>query len=176
MSEDAPQSPRAAVAMLITRHEPAVLLMKRAEHPDDPWSGHWCFPGGLIEAGDPAPAAAARRELQEECGVDLAGRNPDLDLGIHLAGSHVDRPIPVAPILCILDAARPLRPDPREVADARWCPLAQLADHSRHEEARLAPADPDRLMPCVRIDDTPLWGFTYEVLMYWLERHHRPEA
>lgn len=49
-----------------------VLMMQRATHPDDPWSGQMGFPGGKIEVSDASSRAAAIRETQEEVAVDLA--------------------------------------------------------------------------------------------------------
>src|SRR5258706_15931093 len=48
-----PPSSRAAVA-LILRDGPQgieVLFIRRAEHPQDPWSGQMAFPGGRAEPG-----------------------------------------------------------------------------------------------------------------------------
>jgi 8-oxo-dGTP pyrophosphatase MutT (NUDIX family) len=60
---------RAAVAAILTP-DCELLFMKRAEHPDDPWSGHLSFPGGRVEPGETVQAAAERETL-EEVGIDL---------------------------------------------------------------------------------------------------------
>ena len=77
---------RAAVAVVLgpTSEGLQLLFIERAQHPDDPWSGHIAFPGGRIEADDPSPRAAAERETLEEVGLDLStaeywGRVDDLD-------------------------------------------------------------------------------------------------
>src|SRR6059036_755615 len=65
---------RAAVA-LVLRDGPSgieLLFIRRADHPEDPWSGQMAFPGGRSEPGDPDPRATAVRETEEEIGVDLA--------------------------------------------------------------------------------------------------------
>lgn len=61
--------PRAAGILFV--HDGRVLLLKRAESAQDA-PGTWGFPGGGIEPGE-TPAAAARRELQEECGYAYEG-------------------------------------------------------------------------------------------------------
>ena len=63
---------RAAVAIVL-RDGPSgieVLFIHRAEHPEDPWSGHMAFPGGRAEDGEP-PLLTAMRESAEEVGLDL---------------------------------------------------------------------------------------------------------
>ena len=58
----------AALAVLIDHdpdHEPRVLLVQRRNPPD---AGLWGFPGGHVEPGETALAAAAR-ELHEETGL-----------------------------------------------------------------------------------------------------------
>ena len=64
---------RAAVSVLLRYRdgEPEVLLMRRAEHEGDRWSGHVSFPGGREEDHDPTLRATAVRETREEVGIDL---------------------------------------------------------------------------------------------------------
>src|SRR5689334_10241192 len=65
---------RAAVAMVLAPEEDdlRVLMIKRAEHPHDPWSGHMALPGGRHDLGDGDLAETAIRETAEEVGIDLA--------------------------------------------------------------------------------------------------------
>lgn len=62
-------APRAAGILFV--QDGRVLLLKRADSAQDA-PGTWAFPGGGIEAGE-TPEAAARRELQEECGYTYDG-------------------------------------------------------------------------------------------------------
>src|SRR5918993_5729898 len=64
---------RAAVALLLRERDETleILVIKRAEKADDPWSGHMALPGGGWEPGDKAVYDTARRETLEEIGVDL---------------------------------------------------------------------------------------------------------
>lgn len=60
-----------ATAGILFVNDGRVLLMKRAASAADA-PNTWGFPGGGIEPGE-SPEAAARRELQEECGFTYDG-------------------------------------------------------------------------------------------------------
>ena len=52
---DAPPLRWAAIALILrlgSLGEPELLMIKRAEHAGDPWSGHIACPGGRAEPGD----------------------------------------------------------------------------------------------------------------------------
>ena len=51
---------------------PELLMIKRADHDGDPWSGHVAVPGGRMDPTDTALAFTAIRETLEETGIDLA--------------------------------------------------------------------------------------------------------
>lgn len=68
-----PAARRAAVAAVLREreHGPELLFIRRAEHPNDPWSGHMAFPGGREDPTDPDLLATAVRETREEVALDL---------------------------------------------------------------------------------------------------------
>ncbi len=47
------------------------LLIRRVERAGDPWSGQMAFPGGHMEPSDASEFDTARRETQEETGIDI---------------------------------------------------------------------------------------------------------
>ena len=59
-----PASRRAAVAVVLRDEGRGleILFIRRAEHPQDPWSGQIAFPGGRFEPGDADLRATAIRE------------------------------------------------------------------------------------------------------------------
>jgi 8-oxo-dGTP pyrophosphatase MutT (NUDIX family) len=65
--------PRAAASAIVMRDAedgPEVLLVQR--NPEARFmGGAWVFPGGAVHASDRGPAATARRELEEEAGVQV---------------------------------------------------------------------------------------------------------
>jgi len=162
---------RAAVALIeTTQGPPAILLIQRARRPEDPWSGHWALPGGRREDGDADLLATALRETREECGFDLPREHLVAELGVHMAGRHVGHPLPVAVYHLRINHRPRINPEPTEVALGYWCPLVYLRDRSRHRRGPINPHRPDRDYPHIPVQEHPLWGFTYGVVMEWLSQ------
>lgn len=107
-----------------------VLLVKRQEHP---FKGDWALPGGFVRVGESAKEqgedldAAARRELQEETGLDpdrvhteqlftfgKAGRDPRM------------RVISVAYFALVRPDLAPFVKAGGDVSHADWLPVDQL--------------------------------------------------
>ncbi len=168
--EDAAR-PRAAVAVVLrdAATGPEVLLIERARHPDDPWSGHMAFPGGRVDPGDSDSRAAAERETREEVGLtldgaELLGRLDDIE------GRHAGRPLSLVISAWVYHVKEhePLVTN-CEVETTLWVPLARLVDPSHRVEYPTAAGgfpgilvgEPDRHI---------VWGLTYRFLEILLER------
>jgi 8-oxo-dGTP pyrophosphatase MutT (NUDIX family) len=122
----------AAVLIPIVWHDaaPSVLLTLRAAGLSA-HAGQVAFPGGRIEAGETAEAAALR-EAAEEVGLDprlpvIAGELPR-----HLTGTGFR----VTPVVAFLDPPLTLTPDPAEVAAIFELPLAVVLDPAAPERRR----------------------------------------
>src|SRR5262249_41037346 len=148
-----------------TPGEAEILLIRRAEHPGDPWSGHMAFPGGRRDEADPSLAATAIRETREEVGLDLAThgelltRLPDVPAGAR--GKRVG--LTIAPFVFALRGEPALALN-GEVAEALWAPLGALG---RREGAGTVPYQRDGVsfeLPCIRVDGRVIWGLTYHML------------
>ena len=66
MSREYPSHPRVGVAAVVLRDN-QVLLVQRGR---EPGKGSWGLPGGMLELGETL-AEGARREVMEECGVEI---------------------------------------------------------------------------------------------------------
>ena len=120
---------RAAVATILRGRgdETEVLLIRRAEHPNDPWSGHMAFPGGHVEPGE-RMRAAAERETREEIGLDLTARGSLIGRLDHThavaRGRRVD--LVIAPYVFELTGDIGPLQFSHEVTEVIWAPLRPM--------------------------------------------------
>ena len=115
------------VAVIVDEAE-RVLLTRRAV---PPFLGLWVMPGGKIDLGEPI-LRALHREVLEEVGVTVNVEGL-VDVFEHLT--------PDTDHFVILyyrchPVTRELRPNPAEVAEARWVPRAELGDVPMPDGAR----------------------------------------
>ena len=160
---------RAAVAIVLCECESSsreVLLIRRAVHHLDPWSGHMAFPGGRQEPEDATLEETARRETLEELGLQLdssmlLGRLSDVHAGRHRTHSMSVSPF----IYSIPPNSRnlPLRLS-EEVAAAHWLPLRDLLN--AENICAYCPTEPSQrpLYPSFQLNGCTIWGLTYRML------------
>ena len=109
-------------ALAVVLHRDRVLLVRRRNKPD---AGLWGYPGGHVEPGETALAAAAR-ELREETSViaeplryldnlDIIRRTDDGTLVFHYL---------LAAVLCRYRSGTPLPAD--DVSEACWVAPAEV--------------------------------------------------
>lgn len=158
----------AAVAMLLREGPsgPEVFLIRRAEQPHDPWSGHMAFPGGRQHAEDPTLLDTAIRETREEVGLDLHGEAEHIGQLDDLQAIARGKPLEtvIRPFVFEIHRESPIRPDAREVAEALWTPLLPLyrgdADTTRPYQWHGTQID----FPAYDVDGRVVWGLTYQML------------
>lgn len=126
---------QAAVAMVLVSgpEGPELLLIKRTERDDDPWSGQMAMPGGRREEEDRDLRRTAVRETAEETGVDLQGAECFGELDDLSPSSPHLPPILVRPFVFTLPA-RPEVTCNEEVALHLWVPLDRLRNARAMEE------------------------------------------
>ena len=158
-------SQRAAVAVVL--HETvdgvSILFIERAEHKDDPWSGHMAFPGGRVDPEDSGPRAAAVRETREETAVDLStaellGRLDDLE------GRGGQPGLVVSAFVYVVSEPAPLVPN-YEVREALWVPLGLLVDPARQVQYPFPPGASSHF-PAILVGNERqvVWGLTYRFI------------
>jgi ADP-ribose pyrophosphatase YjhB (NUDIX family) len=110
------KAPIAGVSVIVTNLGGDVLLLKHSYGPDV-----WSLPGGGLGRGED-PLDAARREVREELGIELARIEPVATLEEVLSGS------PHTAHLFAGTCDRHPRPDGREVTEARFFPSHSLPE------------------------------------------------
>ena len=157
-------SQRAAVCIIVCQHPelgPALLMIQRAIHESDPWSGQMAFPGGKHDTDDTHITATALRELYEELQIDAANLTRFGRLSDILARPYkpMRKPMVVTPLLfeaTVVD----LRPQPnKEVADVLWVPFSLFSAANRQNMSWNKNGLPLNL-PCYYYQDKKIWGLS----------------
>jgi 8-oxo-dGTP pyrophosphatase MutT (NUDIX family) len=154
---------RAAVAILLRDGASGIelLFIHRADHPDDPWSGHMAFPGGRAEDGE-APLATAIRESEEEVGIDL--RRAELLGGLDelQAVRRIPLDLAIAPYVFRVSEDAVAHPS-AEVRGVCWYPLPDLLAGRYLSTFDYTETGNVLRFPCLRIEDKVIWGLTYRM-------------
>lgn len=123
--------PRAGASAVIFRGD-TVLLVERGKQP---WRGLWSLPGGHIEPGETARAAAARETTEETgLGVEILGLADVHDVILRDAQGALS-----AHYVLTVFYGRWLSGEPvaaSDCRDARFVPLAELGDYALTDGAR----------------------------------------
>jgi 8-oxo-dGTP diphosphatase len=140
-SREYPSRPICSVGVVALKRgkDDAVLLIRRG---NPPRRGGWGLPGGVVELGE-TWRETARREVREECGIEIAvGDVIDaVDIILRDDQGHLGDAGRVQYHFALVDfAAAYVRGDVRaasDVLDARWVLIADLTrSHCRKRRAR----------------------------------------
>ncbi len=137
------------------------LILRRAAQENDPWSGHFSFPGGRKDQADKDLLATCIRETAEETGILLDHNQLQEQLALEPAGRLLSRPMMVQPYIFTLAEPPSLRLDPKEIQGALWLDAERFRSKHLHQKVELLPG---QSFPAYPIDDYYLWGFTYRLL------------
>lgn len=161
----------AAVALLLRpRERLEVLLIRRAVHEKDPWSGHVALPGGRRDHADQDLLDTAMRETEEEIGIPL--RKVGRFLGtLDTVAPRSPRlpPLVIAPFVLAVPPDTDAIPDGREVDAAVWVPLTALRTEEAVSELLIELRDGTMRFPSLVYGDYVIWGLTHRILMQFLE-------
>jgi 8-oxo-dGTP pyrophosphatase MutT (NUDIX family) len=141
------------------------LLMTRAEHALDPWSGHVSLPGGRQGPLDADLFATALRETAEETGLDLASQSVLVcalaPVRARARGRELD--LDVSPFVFRACGELEPRPGP-EARELFWLPLARAARGELDGEHRVEHGGLVRRFPCWSFGPRVVWGLTRWIL------------
>lgn len=165
----------AVAAIVVGAQEPEILVLKRRPHPQDPWSGHYAFPGGRRDPEDEDLLATCLRETREECGISLATGLLVKKYPVQYAGNHLNKPVAVTTYLFELPSKPVIHLQSSEITCYEWVPLSYVRDQASRVLLPMSKTDPQQLFPAIPATDGLIWGFTYGVLMTLLtDRYSRP--
>jgi 8-oxo-dGTP pyrophosphatase MutT (NUDIX family) len=157
-----PQTASAAVAIIKSLNpQESFLILRRATHPDDPWSGHFSFPGGRKEDKDQDLLSTCIRETKEETGILLEADFLKQRLPLEPAGQNLQNPLWVQPFLFTIRNHPPLVLSQQEIQSACWLDAQQFQNIELHTKVEMVPG---HIFPAFPLQDYYLWGFTYRLL------------
>lgn len=164
---------RAGVAVLLQPQQDDLhmLFIHRAQHPQDPWSGHMAFPGGRHEPGDPSLQITTQRETKEEVGIDLALHGEYLGQLATVQAAPRGRSInmAVSPFVYVVSPEARPAPDPVEVQDTIWVPLAFMQQDGVEQQVSRHLHDGTSIeVPALLYGGKTIWGLTYRMLQGFL--------
>lgn len=157
----------AAVALVLAGSGATLrcCLIRRAERTEDPWSAQIALPGGRANATDRSASHTARRETEEEIGLQLGAENL-LGFLAPVAIQARGRPQRGRIFTCVFRVG-PRPPALRcnaEVAAVFWLPLARLWSPEDSVWVRAPGQQGVRRLPALRLGQARLWGVTYRIL------------
>jgi len=150
----------AAVLIAVTdRPQPGVILTVRREHLRT-HAGQIAFPGGRLDPGEEA-VAAARREAQEEILLDPAV----VDVAGSIEPYRTVTGYVVTPVLGVIPPDLPLQPHEHEVADWFEAPFDYLLDPAnQHRRSALFQGRTRHYYEIVW-EDRRIWGATAAMIV-----------
>ncbi len=161
-----------AVILRDSEDEEQVLLIRRADRKDDPWSGQVAFPGGRVELTDKSFEETARRETAEEVGIDLS------KFGVFLGYMHElkarTREIVVVPSVFKLDASVDIALS-AEVASYQWVSLKKLARKEARSEYLHRLGERQVVFPSLLHNGLVVWGLTERILSAIMNTQGEPD-
>jgi 8-oxo-dGTP pyrophosphatase MutT (NUDIX family) len=159
--------PAAVLCPLFEEDEEAWLILTRRSSSLRLHTGEVSFPGGRIDAGEEA-AAAALREAHEEIGLDPASVRV---LGRLSTMTTIRNPAPITPFVGVIEGGRPeFTANPAEVERVIIVPVAELfADEVYREELWELGQLGQRPFYFFELIGDTVWGATARILRELLE-------
>ena len=151
--------PAAVLVAITDRPEPGVILTVRREHLRT-HAGQVAFPGGRIDPGEDA-VAAALREAQEEIALDPAEVTV---IGIGDPYCTVTSYF-VTPVIGVIPPGLPLEPHEHEVADWFEAPLQFVLDPANQQRRSALFRGRERPYSEIEWEGRKIWGATAAMII-----------
>lgn len=151
--------PAAVLIALTDRPAPGAILTVRREHLRT-HAGQIAFPGGRLDAGEDA-LAAALREAQEELGIDPA----DVELAGALEPYATITGYQVTPVLGVIPPDLALEPHEHEVAGWFEAPLEHLLDPASQQRRSALFEGQERHYYEILWEGRRIWGATAAIIV-----------
>ncbi|MCP4913607.1 MAG: CoA pyrophosphatase [Oligoflexia bacterium] len=158
---------QASVSLILKdKNNPKLLIIKRSTREDDPWSGHYGLPGGVVEKNE-SLLQAAIRECHEELSLSLDAHHHigQLDqLQVH----KNKKPLPflIHPFVFAIDERHPLNivKEESEVEQYYWLELQKVFHEDSMVVRNFSFGQENRDLPAIEVDGHVIWGITYKIL------------
>lgn len=141
-----------------------LAMIRRTKREDDPWSGHYAFPGGRVDQGE-SVLKAAFRETHEEIGLKL-GKETYLGefLNLQLKFKGKNLPFAISAHASYIQNELAFEPCPHEVDEAFWFSLNHLHNESNLLQKKFKLAGKEAEFPCISFSGHTIWGISYMIL------------
>lgn len=161
--------PKAAVSIIRVKYPwPSILIMERSHSKEDPWSGQLCFPGGRWDPTDQNYLETAIRETKEECGITLLCKDLK-EICPHDSARSRRSPVPVAVFAFEIEQRPTLKLNQMECHAVHWLSEEDFTNPKLHTSLAI-PQRQGQIMPCIKVANNTLWGFSYKQLVNYYQR------
>jgi 8-oxo-dGTP pyrophosphatase MutT (NUDIX family) len=169
---DLAQLPKAAVCMILkldlTNDQIAVLLAQRRISESDPWSGNVAFPGGKYEESDGEIMNTAKREVMEECGIDVGKCELLGTLDDTMPGN---KSIAVTPFVVLAPKSIIVRINEREITGYVWIPIDFFIDKKNSSPMQVRRTGTTHEVASYKYQESYLvWGMTLRIIDDFLSK------
>jgi 8-oxo-dGTP pyrophosphatase MutT (NUDIX family) len=150
---------------------PEALLIRRARHESDPWSGHMALPGGRRDPSDTSLLDTARRETREEVALQLErwGRMLGRLDPVTPRGAELPR-LTILPFVFAIPREVRVQPSSREVAEVLWTPVGHLLSPESRDRHLHSVGGSRLVFPAFDVEGRTVWGLTHRILEDFLSR------
>jgi 8-oxo-dGTP pyrophosphatase MutT (NUDIX family) len=157
--------PAAVLVPVVMRAEGLKLVLTERSAELSTHAGQVAFPGGRIEPGE-AAGAAALREAEEEIGLPPALVEPIGFLPPYFSGTGFR----VQPLVGIVSPEAGFSPDPGEVARIFEIPLVLVLDPARYRRGEIFWRGRERSFYILEYAEAYIWGVTAGIMRSFAER------